>query len=73
MTTVALNDDLIAGVVQAIQGAIAQDEIIEVCRPLDLAPTADDEAGSTSPIDDRLAESRWTGGQQAHADPGRRV
>ena len=42
----ALNDDLVAGVGQAVQGAIAQDGIIEEAEPLVHSPVAgDDEAG----------------------------
>ena len=54
---VSLDDDLVAGVGQAVQGAVAQDGIVEEAEPLLHGPVAgDDHAGGTMPADDQLVE-----------------
>ena len=47
----ALDDDLVAGIGQAVEGAVAQDGIIEEGEPLFAGPVAgDDEAGGPVPV-----------------------
>ena len=53
----AFNDDLIAGVGQAIEGAVAQYGILEQSQPLlDSTVAGDDEAGRAVPVEDELVQ-----------------
>ena len=52
-----LDDDLVAGVGQPVQGAVAQDGIIEEAEPFLHGPVAgDDEAGDPVSADDQLVK-----------------
>ena len=52
-----LNDDLIAGIGQAVQGAVAQDRVVKDAQPLFHGPVASDyEAGLTVAGDDKFIE-----------------
>ena len=52
-----LDDDLVAGVGQSVQGAVAQDMAIEEAEPcLDGPVAGDDEAGDPVAADDKLVE-----------------
>ena len=52
-----LDDDLVAGVGQPVQGAVAQDGVIEEAEPFLHGPVAgDDEAGDPVSADDQLVE-----------------
>ena len=54
---VPLDDDLVAGVGQAVQGTVAQDWIVTEAEPFLHGPVAgDDEAGDSVPADDQLVE-----------------
>jgi len=51
----AIDDDLVAGMGQAIKGAVAEDRIIKQSQPLIYRPvTGDNEAGVAMPGDDHL-------------------
>ena len=53
----ALDDDLVAGVGQAVQGAVAEDGIVEETEPLIHGPVAgDDETGRPVPVEDEFVE-----------------
>ena len=53
----ALDDDLVAGVGQAIKGAVAQYGILEETQPLVHGPVAGDhEAGGPVPVEDQLVQ-----------------
>ena len=57
----AVDDDLVAGVGQPIQNAVAEDVIVEEAEPLVHGPVAgDNEAGSSVSVEDEFVE---TGGQ----------
>ena len=52
-----LYDDLVAGVGEPVEGAVAQDGVVEEAEPLVDSPVGgDDEAGGTMPGDDQLVE-----------------
>ena len=52
-----LNDDLVAGVGQAIQGAVSQDRVVEEAEPFLHGPVAgDDAAGDPVSADDQLVK-----------------
>ena len=52
-----LDDDLVAGVGQAVQGAVAEDGVVEEAEPFLHGPIAgDDEAGDPMATDDQLVE-----------------
>ena len=54
---VSLDNDLVAGVGQAVQGAVAQDRVVEEAEPSVHRPVAgDDEAGDPVSADDQLVE-----------------
>ena len=56
----ALDDDLVAGVGQAVQGAVAQDGVVKEAEPFVHGPVAgDDETGGTVAIEDE--QGRGTG------------
>ena len=62
----AFDDDLVAGVGQAIQRAVAQDGVIEETQPFVHGPVAgDDEAGRPMPIEDEFVEVGGLLGGQA--------
>ena len=62
----AFDDDLVAGVGQPIQGAVAQDGVIEETQPFVHGPVAgDDEAGRPMPIEDEFVEVGGLLGGQA--------
>ena len=62
----ALNDDLVAGVGQAVQGAVAQDGIVEETQPFVHGPVAgDDETGRPMPVEDEFVEVGGLLGGQA--------
>jgi len=53
----ALDDDLVAGVGQAVQGAVAENGVVEEAEPFLHGPVAgDDEAGGPVLVDDQLIE-----------------
>ena len=53
----AFYDDLVAGVGEPVEGAVAQDGVVEESEPLVDSPVGgDDEAGGTMPGDDQLVE-----------------
>ncbi len=53
----ALDDDLVAGVGQAVESAVAEDRIVEEAEPFVHGPVAgDDEAGRPVAIEDELVE-----------------
>ena len=53
----AFDDDLVAGVGQAAEGAIAEDGVVEEAQPSVHGPVAgDDEAGRPMAIEDQLVE-----------------
>ena len=53
----AFDDDLIAGVGEPVEGAVAEDGIVEEAEPLlDGAVGGDDEAGDPMPIEDEVVE-----------------
>ena len=53
----ALDDDLVAGVGQAVQGAVAEDGIVEEAEPFFDGPVAgDDEAGGPVAVEDEFVE-----------------
>ena len=52
-----LDYDLVAGVGQLVQGAVAQDGVLEEAEPLVHGPVAgDDEAGHAVPVEDEFIE-----------------
>ena len=52
-----LDDDLVAGVGQAVEGAVAPDGVLEQSQPLVHGPVAGyDEAGSPVPVQDELVQ-----------------
>jgi len=52
-----LDDNLVAGISQTVQGAIAQDRVIKQSQPLFYCPVAgDDKAGLAVPGDNQLIE-----------------
>ena len=54
---VSLDNDLVAGIGQAVQGAVAQDRVVEEAGPLLHSPIAgDDEAGDSMSAGDQLVE-----------------
>ena len=64
-----LDDDLVAGVGQTVQGTVAQDRIVEQAEPFIDGPVAgDDEAGRPMTVEDEFVEigcdcrvmSRWS-------------
>ena len=61
----ALNDYLVAGISQAVQGAVAQDGVIKQSQPLLYRPVAgDNKAGLAVPGDNQLIEvGRLLGGK----------
>ena len=61
----AFNDDLIAGVGQPVEGAVAEDGVLEDAQPFLHGPVAgDDEAGGPVAVDDQLVEvCRLLGGE----------
>ena len=62
----AFDDDLVAGVGQAIQSAVAQDGVIEEAQPFVHGPVAgDDEAGRPMPVEDEFVEVGGLLGGQA--------
>ena len=62
----AFDDDLVAGVGQAVQRAVAQDGVIEETQPFVHGPVAgDDEAGRPMPIEDEFVEVGGLLGGQA--------
>ena len=62
----ALDDDLVTGVGQAVQGAVAEDGIIEETEPLVHGPVAgDDEAGRPMAVEDELVQVGGLLGGQA--------
>ena len=53
----ALDDDLVAGVGQAVQGAVAQDGVIQEAEPFFDGPVAgDDEAGGPVSVEDAFVK-----------------
>ena len=53
----ALDDDLVAGVGEPVEGAVAEDGVVEETEPLVDSPVGgDDEAGGAMPGDDELVE-----------------
>ena len=57
---VALNDDLVAGVGQPVQGGVAEDGVLEEFQPLvNGAVAGDDEAGRPVPVEDEFVEVCW--------------
>ena len=53
----ALDDDLVAGVGQPVQGAVAEDGIVEEAEPFFDGPVAgDDEAGGPVAVEDEFVE-----------------
>ena len=53
----ALDDDLVAGVGEPVEGAVAEDGVVEESEPLVDSPVGgDEEAGGTMPGDDQLVE-----------------
>ena len=55
----AFDDDLVAGVGQAVEGTVAEDGIVEETEPLvDGSVAGDDEAGRPVAIEDELVEVR---------------
>ena len=69
---VSLNDDLVAGVGQPVQGAVAEDGVIEEAEPLFHRPVAgDDEVGDPVATDDQLVEvGRLQSGEPVEAQVG---
>ena len=65
----ALDDDLVAGVGQAVQRAVAQNGVLEESQPLVHGAVAgDDEAGCPVPVEDQLVEvGRLLGGEPVQA------
>ena len=62
---VALNDDLVAGVGQPVQGGVAEDGVLEEFQPLvNGAVAGDDEAGRPVPVEDEFVEVCWLLGSQ---------
>ena len=62
----AFDDDLVAGVGQPVEGAVAQDGVIEETQPFVHGPVAgDDEAGRPMPIEDEFVEVGGLLGGQA--------
>ena len=62
----AFDDDLVAGVGQAVQGAVAEDGIVKEAEPLVHGPVAGvDEAGRPVPVEDELVEVGGLLGGQA--------
>ena len=62
----AFDDDLVAGVSQPVQGAVAQDGVIEEAEPFVHGPVAgDDEAGRPMPVEDEFVEVGGLLGGQA--------
>ena len=62
----AFDDDLVAGVGQPIQCAVAQDGVIEETQPFVHGPVAgDDEAGRPVPVEDEFVEVGGLLGGQA--------
>ena len=61
----ALDDYLVAGVGQPVQGAVPQDRVVKDAQPFLHGPVAgDDEAGGPVPVDDQLIEvCRLLGGE----------
>ena len=54
---VSFDDDLVAGVDQAVQGAVTEDGVVEETEPFLHRPVAgDDEAGDPMATDDQLVE-----------------
>ena len=53
----ALDDDLVAGIGQPVQGAVAEDGVIEEVEPFVHGPVAgDDEAGRSVAMEDQFVE-----------------
>ena len=67
-----LDDDLVAGVGQPVQGAVAEDGIVEETEPFLHGPVAgDDAAGDPVSADDQLVEvSGLLGGEAVEAQTG---
>ena len=65
----ALDDDLVAGIGQAVQGAVAQDGVVKQSQPLFYRPVAgDNEAGLAVSGDNQLIEvGRLLGGELLQA------
>ena len=70
---VSLDNDLVAGVGQPVQGDVAEDEVVEETQPLVHAPVVgDDEAGDPMATDDQLVEvSRLQSGEPVETQIGR--
>ena len=66
---VSLDNDLVAGVGQPVQGAVAEDGVVEETQPLVHASVVgDDEAGDPMATDDQLVEvSRLQSGEPVEA------
>ena len=66
----AFDDDLVAGVGQAIEGAIAQDGVVKEAQPFVHGPVAGyDETGRPMPIEDQLVEiGGLLGGEPVQAE-----
>ena len=57
----SLDDDLVSGIGEAVQGAVAQDGIVEETKPFTHGLVAgDDEAGYPVPVEDQLADLKST-------------
>ena len=68
----AFDDDLVAGVGQPDEGAVAEDGVLEQAQPLVHGPVAsDDEAGSPVAVDDQFVQVRGLLGGEAVQAPGR--
>ena len=53
----ALDDDLVAGVGQAVQGAVAEDGVVKETEPfIDGTVAGDDEAGRPVPVEDEFIQ-----------------
>ena len=65
----SFDDDLVGGVGEAVQGAVAQDGIVEEAEPLFDGPVGgDDEAGGPVLADDQMVEViRLLGGEAVKA------
>ena len=66
----AFDDDLVAGVGEPVEGAVAEDGIVEEAEPFLHGPVGgDDEAGDAVPADDQLVEvGGLLGGEPVEAE-----
>ena len=68
----ALDDDLVAGVGQPVQGAIAQHGVVKDAQPFLHRPVAgDDQAGDPVAVEDELVEVGGLLSRKGGAGPGR--